>query len=145
MAKSLDFLRRFLADRRDRAFLEASMAACALAVMADGEVSLSERYRVDALLERLERLNHYDPHKAIALMNRHIEDLRGDHDLARTNLLGRVESVAGDQEAALVIPRMAKAVMLSDGEITGAEKQELTAICEALGQSLDPKLLSEDI
>jgi hypothetical protein len=59
----LDGLNERIARHRNRDFLNAAMAAGALAAQADGTVTLSERYRIDGILARLERLRIYDPHK----------------------------------------------------------------------------------
>ncbi len=61
----LDGLNERIAQHRNRDFLKAAMAASALAAKADGTVTLSERYRIDDILARLERLRIYDPHKAV--------------------------------------------------------------------------------
>jgi tellurite resistance protein len=50
---------------RDRTFLKAAMAASALTAYADGSVSVTERFKVDEILERLERLHIYDAQKAV--------------------------------------------------------------------------------
>ncbi|MFQ5931346.1 MAG: TerB family tellurite resistance protein [Nitrospiraceae bacterium] len=41
------------------------MAASALTAYADGTVSVSERFKIEEILERLERLRVYDAEKAI--------------------------------------------------------------------------------
>ena len=46
-------------------FLKATMAACALVATANGEVSFSERVRVDQIIETLEALQVYGPHEAV--------------------------------------------------------------------------------
>ena len=61
------------------------MAASALAAQADGTVTLSERYRIDDILARLERLRIYDPHKAVQILDRFLTDLRDNPEAARTD------------------------------------------------------------
>ncbi len=45
-----------IARHRNYDFLNAAMAASALAAQADGKITLSERYPIDGILVRLERL-----------------------------------------------------------------------------------------
>ncbi len=47
---------------RDRAFLDAAMAASALVATADGDVSFAQRSRLDDLLASVEPLKAYDVH-----------------------------------------------------------------------------------
>ena len=58
---------------RNRPFLDAAMAACALAACTDGEVSFSERIRVDQILQTLERLKVFDPHEGVDLFNKYTD------------------------------------------------------------------------
>ena len=55
---------------RDRPFLKAAMAVSALSAQADGDVSLEERYRIDAILEREPILSGFDTGKAISIFRR---------------------------------------------------------------------------
>ena len=51
------------------------MAACALVAASDGRVSLSERSRVDLILESLEGLSLFDPHEGVEAFNRYLQQL----------------------------------------------------------------------
>ena len=63
MFESLEFIQNALERQRNKPFLKATMAAAALAMLADGEIQLSERYRLDEILQQLERLKIYKPPK----------------------------------------------------------------------------------
>ena len=45
------------------------MAACALIAISDGEITFSERIRVDQIVETLDALKVFDPHEAVDLFN----------------------------------------------------------------------------
>ena len=113
---------------RNRGFLKAAMAAAALVAEADGEVTLSERYRIDAILERLERLRLYDPHKAVEILDRFLENLHDDANSARPILLGKVSRMANDQEAAQILVRIAHSVSDADGIVSDAEVDRIDQI-----------------
>ena len=52
------------------------MAASASIAIADGDVTFSERHRVDAILGRLDELSIFEPHTTIDLFNDYLEDWR---------------------------------------------------------------------
>ena len=120
---------------RNRGFLKAAMAAAALVADADGEVTLSERYRIDAILERLERLRLHDPHKAVEILDRFLSSLHDDAEAARPILLGKVSRMAHDPEAAQILIRIAHSVSDADGEVNEAEVDRIAQIRSVLNLS----------
>ena len=83
---------------RDRTFLKAAMAASALTAYADGSVSLSERFKVEDILERLERLHIYDALKAVEKFEAYVSELEDNTDEAEKVLLGKLERMASDRD-----------------------------------------------
>lgn len=133
MFESLEFIQKAVERKRNKPFLKATMAASALAMLADGEIQLSERYRLDEILERLEGLRIYRPQKAIAILDEYIHDLRSDEARAREVLFGKLQRTAGDAESARVIPNVVLAICASDGVFGEGEKRVFEEICVALG------------
>ena len=122
---------------RNRPFLRAAMAACALAATADGEVSFGERIRVDRILDTLGRLRIFDPHEAVDLFNDFTRDLlerpREGHEAA----LEAVQRVVRDEPAtAPLVARMCLAVAESHGALTPASRAEIATLCRRIG--VDP-------
>ena len=136
MLESLEFIQTAVARQRNKPFLKATMAASAMAMLADGEIQLSERYRLDEILERLEGLKIYDPQKAVAILDEYIHDLRSEGDHARSVLLGKLRRIAEDRDCAAVIPGVVLALCAADGVFSKSERQVFEEICAALG--LDP-------
>ena len=134
MFESLEFIQKAMERNRNKPFLKATMAASALAMLADGEIQLSERYRLDEILERLEGLRIYNPQKAIAILDEYIHDLRSDEARAREVLFGKLKRTANDAESARVIPSIVLAICLSDGVFSKQEKWVFEEICSALGR-----------
>lgn len=122
---------------QNKPFLKAAMAVCALCAQADGKVSLSERYRVDALLGALEDLRIYDPRKAIELLNDYLYSLTTDHERAVGVLRGKIGRYAGNAKAARTLLRIAYLVVTADGEIAPAEQRVFDSLTALL--SADPK------
>ena len=141
MVNFLDKLRSDTARYWDKPYLKAAMAVCALTALADGDVSLSERYRVDDILGAMERLRVHNPHKAAEILNRYIEDLRLEPGRAEEVLRGKILRWAGDYRSARTLLRIAYLVIVADDVIADSEREEFDRICAAL--DVDPKEIWE--
>ncbi|MEX2614935.1 MAG: TerB family tellurite resistance protein [Alphaproteobacteria bacterium] len=133
----IEKLRHDTARYWDKSFLKAAMAVCALASNADDDVSLSERYRIDAVLGAVERLQVHDPHQAIGIMNEFLEHLRDDPDGWDDVLRGRISRYADDYKAARTLLRIAYLIISADGTISAGEKHEFDSICASLSVEKD--------
>ena len=120
----------------DKPFLKAAMAVCALTALADGNVSLSERYRVDVILGTMERLRVHDPHKAVEVMNDYVADMRDQPERAMAVLKGKIARYAGDYKAARTLLRIAYLVIAADDAVSDTERTVFDQICGSL--DVDP-------
>ncbi len=118
---------------RQRPFLKASMAACALAAVADGAPTLSERIRVDQILETLETLKIFDPHEGVDLFNEYSKALLETPAEGREKALDAVRAVNGNPDTAALLVRMCLAVAEAKGEKCRTDEVEIEAVCKALG------------
>ena len=118
---------------RNRPFLEASMAACAYVALADGDISLGERGRVDQILEQLERLSFFDPHEGVDLFNDYAEALRTDAEQGRARVMQALDAIRQDAEAADLIARMTVAISEASGAFSPGERQATVEVIAALG------------
>ena len=132
MANRIPLFTRNASGIRDKDFLKAAMAACALIILADGDSALSERFAIDDLLARMERLRLYDPHKAIAILDDFMDRLRKEEARSRHILLNKIERLAKQRELAEAIPPIVTAVALADGEVNPHEFAMLRHICALL-------------
>ena len=127
---------------RDRNFLKAAMAASALTAFADGSVSVSERFKVEQILERLERLRIYDVQKAVEKFEAYVSELEDNTEAAEMVLLGKLKRMAADREAADLIARIAIEISYADTYFNRAERMQFEAICGAL--DLEAKSYTEE-
>ena len=118
---------------RNRPFLEATMAACALVAYADEDVSLSERFQIDQVLERLDRLKIFDPHDGVNFFNEVVEKLKDAPEEASETALRRIAGFAGDPESARMLVRVCHAVSWADGDVSEAERARIDEVCSVLG------------
>jgi len=130
-------LRTDTAHYWDKPFLKATMAVCALTTYADGEVSLIERYRVDAILDAMDRLRIHNPHKAVDIMDDYIEGLRTEPERTVEVLQGKISRYAGDYKSARTLLRIAYLVISADEGVVKSEREAFDQICITLNISPD--------
>ena len=128
---------------RDRKFLEASMAASALVAMADSHVHLSEQLAVDRVLENIERLNVFDPRKAIDLHRQFVQAMRANSGEGQDWALEVIGRFRGDAEAADLLVRIARYTAHADQRLSGNELMAIRRLCRELG--VDPEPYMEDV
>lgn len=126
-------------QQKGRDFLEAAMAASALAAFADGTVSRPERHSIGNMIVNLRRIRLHDPKTALDLLNRYIEDLSRDPESTEKALSDKLKRVANNKETARLVAGIALAVSYADGEFVYAEKMQFQSICETLG--VDPETI----
>lgn len=120
---------------RHRPFMEATMAGCALVAVSDGEVSFSERIRLDQMLESLEELQAFDPHEAVNRFNDWVQRLADDPEEGAAEALEAVGRIADEQEEAALVLKLCVALCRADGSFTATEQLAVRRVAEALGTS----------
>jgi len=126
-----------LERQRNRPFLEATMAACALVSIADGDVSLSERIKVDQILETLEALKIFDPHEGVDLFNHFIDGIRKSPRQGREVAVKALAEIAENPEDARLLIRLCCAVSEADGDKTLPHQIEIVSLCSLMGVEPD--------
>ncbi len=121
---------------RNKDFLKAAMAVCALSANADDEVSLSERYSIDRAIANEPALREFDAWKAIRILDDYIFALRQQGDSAKQILYNKVRRMAGDHKRSRTLMRVAYLVITADHEIRDEETREFARLCALL--DLDP-------
>ena len=122
-----------IARHRNRDFLNAALVVSVLATQVDGTILLSERYRIDDILARVDRLRIYDPHQVAQILDKFLAELRDHPDAAREALFHKLERVAEDFKAVELIVRIALSVSLCGGDFSASKRVRFTEICMALG------------
>ena len=129
----LNGLGQHIARHRNHDFLNAAMAASALATQADGGITLSERYRIDGIVARLDRLRIYDPHKIAQILDGFLTELHDNPEAARGTLFHKLTRVSEDREAAELIVRIALSVCRSGVGFSASRRVLFAEICAVLG------------
>ena len=126
-----------LERHKNRPFLNASMAACALVAASDGSVSLGERVRVDQIFARLNALRVFDPHEAVDAFNEFAQEILRSPREGRAQALKAVEAMAGDSERAELVIRVCLALSEAGGDRSLVDQIEIVTLCSMLG--VDPR------
>src|SRR5262249_31146418 len=95
-----DRLRRHLERQRDKAFLKAVLAMCALAARADPAVALPERFRIERIVRGFGLGAAFEPQRARRILEGYAHALASNPMRAQAVLAGKVERLAGDQPRA---------------------------------------------
>jgi tellurite resistance protein TerB len=117
-------------------FLKATMSACALVATADGEVSFTERVRVDQIVETLEELKIFDPHDAANLFRDYCDVILKSPKQGHESVLKDLEMAAGNPETAELLIRICLAVTEANGRTSLVDQIEIVTLCSLL--ELDP-------
>lgn len=134
-----DKLRGELERYRNKEFLKAVLAVCALTSCADPTTSLATRFRVETVLDRLDAVCHFGRDKASAILDEYTDALQNDFDRAAAILHGKVRRFAGDYKRLRTLLRVAYMIIVADGTITPAEQAEFARLCGVL--SIEPGAL----
>jgi tellurite resistance protein len=132
----IDAYRTTMERHRNRPFLNAAMAGCALAATATGEVSFSERIRVDQVLETLERLEVFDPHEGVELFNAFCDAILQHPRQGRERATAALAPFTGDRDSASLLVRICLAVADAGGTKSLTQEIEIVMLCSVLG--VDP-------
>jgi len=125
-------IRKEISRFRNRSFFEATMAASALVAAADGEISFSERHRMDQVLETLDDLRVFGAERAVDRFNDFVFAIRDDEAEGVALIMKTVGRIAEDSEAAALLVRICVAVADADGEYSDAERARIAEICQLL-------------
>lgn len=123
-----------LERHRQRPFLRAAMAACAVVATADGVVSLRDRVRVDQVLAALQGLRVFDPHEGVNVFNEFVAAVEDDPVEGRALALAAIRAEADkDRERAEILIRICIAVSRVAGGIPPPQRAEIMQLCSLLG------------
>lgn len=122
-----------VARHRNRGFLNAAMAACALAACARGEVTFSHRIRVDQVLDTLERLKVFDPHEGVDLFNDYANAILASPRSGQERAQMAVQAFTEDPETAGLLVRICLAVAEASGDKSLSQEIQIVILCSLLG------------
>lgn len=122
---------------RNRPFLKATMAACALIAISDGEITLSERIRVDQIVDTLDALKVFDPHEAVDLFNDFTAAICKSPKGGREEAIEAIKAVSENRETAALLVRVCLAISEARGPRSLVKQIEVVMLCGLL--NIEPR------
>lgn len=136
-------LRREVERYRNKDFLKAVLAVCALSARANPTISLDTRYRIDGILDSLDLIELFDRHKVTDILNDYIYAFEEDRTRAVEVLDAKVRRLAGDHKKSRTLLRIAWLIMMADDRVSPTERAEFDRLCGLL--SVQPRIVMEGL
>ncbi|TXH69628.1 MAG: Tellurite resistance TerB [Thiothrix sp.] len=118
---------------RNREFMEACVAGCALVSVADGNVNSEEKQKMMKFIQQSDELKVFDTKDVIDYFNKINSNFDFDFEIGKAEALKVIGKLREKPEAARLMVRVCIAIGNSDGNFDGKEKQMVRDICADLG------------
>jgi len=121
---------------RNREFLEACVAGCALVANADGIVDPEEKRKMMGFMQTSDALSLYDAKDVIELFNKYNANFEFDFEIGQAQALKTISGLAKKPENARLLVRVCCVIGSADGNFDEHERAAVRRICQEL--SLNP-------
>lgn len=118
---------------KNKDFLEAIVAGCALVAAADGKIDASEKQKMMGFIERSDALKVFDMKDVIKRFTSYTESFDFDYTIGKAVALQAIVKLKGKDDAARLLIRVCCAIGLADGDFDDKEKASVREICGELG------------
>ncbi|SEI52199.1 tellurite resistance protein TerB [Azotobacter beijerinckii] len=122
---------------RNREFMEAVVAGCALVAAADGDINSREKQKMIGFIQNSNELKVFDLQDVIKAFTDICLKFEFDAEIGRAEALRTVCKLRGKDDAARLLVRVCCAIGNSDGEFDESERAVCRTICAELGLSPD--------
>ncbi len=121
---------------RNREFMEAVVAGCALVAAADGDISSDEKRKMTGFIQNSPELKVFDTKEVIDAFNSIVSQFEFDTEIGRAEALRKVARIGKKPDAARLLVRVCAAIGSADGNFDDSERAVCRLICNEL--SLNP-------
>lgn len=118
---------------KNRSFMEAVVAGCALVAAADGNITADEKQKMAGFIQRAEELKHFKMSEVIEVFNKTAGDFEFDHSIGKASALQVISKVKGKEDQAKLLIRVVCAIGAADGDFDQDERAVVSEICKELG------------
>jgi tellurite resistance protein TerB len=122
---------------RNKSFLEAVVAGCAMVAHADGVVRPEEKQKMMGFLRNSEVLSAFGADEVIGVFDKFAKQFEFDYQIGQASALQAVAKLKAKEAEARLMVRVCCAVGAADGNFDDNEKAVARKICAELG--LNPK------
>lgn len=118
---------------KNKDFLEAVVAGCAIVAAADGTIDANEKQKMAGYISRSEELKVFDMADVINRFNHHVGNMEFDTMIGKQEALKVIAKYRTKPEVARVIVGVCSAIGAADGDFDASEQAAIREICNTLG------------
>lgn len=118
---------------KNREFMEAVVAGCALVAAADGNISAEEKQKMIGYIQNSKELKVFDTKDVIQSFNEVCSNFDFDPAIGRAEALNIVGKLRKKEDAARLLVRVCCAIGGADGDFDQSEQSVCRTICNELG------------
>ncbi len=118
---------------KNKDFMDAVVAGCALVAAADGSISAEEKQKMAGFIQRTDELKVFDMQEVIKQFNKFADNFEFDQMIGKGEALKAVGKIKKNEEGARLLVRVCCAIGLADGDFDESEKAIVRDICTELG------------
>lgn len=120
---------------KNKDFLAATVASCALVAAADGTISSEEKQKMIGFMKHSDALSVFDTSEAVALFEKYSGNFSFDPAIGKAECLKVVSKLKKRPDEARLVIRVCCAIGAADGDFDDAEKAVVREICAELDQN----------
>lgn len=118
---------------KNKTFLEATVAGCALVAAADGNISSEEKQKMIGFMKQSDALSVFDTSEVITLFEKFAGAFSFDPIIGKGECLQVIGKLKKDTGASRMLIRVCCAIGAADGDFDDSEKAVIREICAELG------------
>jgi tellurite resistance protein TerB len=118
---------------KNKDFLEATVAGCALIAAADGTIDAKEKETMAGFIQRNDALKVFDMTEVIKAFNKNVDNYTFNAAIGKAEALKAIGRIKANEEAARTLIRVCCAIGMADGDFDDQEKAAVKEICTELG------------
>jgi len=118
---------------KNKRFMDATVAGCAMVAFADGTVKPEEKAKMAGFIQRNDALNVFDMSEVIASFEKYVQGFEFDIQIGKAEALKVISKIKKNSEEAKLLLRVCCAVGMADGDFNEQERKTVRDICHELG------------
>lgn len=117
---------------KNREFMEATVASCAIVSMADGRLDPAEKRKMIQFMQLSDELKVFPIDEVISTFNKFITSFEFDFEIGKMEAMKYVSRLKDNPASARVMVRVCCILGAADGNFDDDEKRAVGEICQAL-------------
>ncbi len=118
---------------KNKDFMEAVVAGCALVAFADGTISSEEKTKMAGYINISEELKVFDMGEVINRFNHYVANFEFAPEIGKQEALKAIGKLKGKPEVGRLVVGVCSAIGAADGDFDADERRIVAEICGALG------------